>query len=103
MNSNAIDKLSQAYGEIVSLFRHLSRDSIVQPYITKNNFITSNTCPDGNSGYNLCVFDIRHHQNYSSAQPIKVRFDFRPAVPTATNLLGYALLLTNKEISISGD
>ena len=32
----------------------------------------------------LYVFDIRYHQDYSSAQPIKVSFDFRPAVPAAT-------------------
>ena len=47
--------------------------------------------------------DIRHHQDNSSAQPLKVRFDFRPAVPTATNLIGYALLLANKDLSISSD
>ena len=51
----------------------------------------------------IYVFDIHHHQDYSSAQAIKVRFDFRPAVPAATNLIGYALLLTNKLVSVSSD
>ena len=49
------------------------------------------------------VFDIRHHQDYSSAQPIKVKFDFRPAVPAATNLIGYALLSKKKLVSVSSD
>ena len=92
----ATDKNSQALVEIVSCFRHLADDNDLQPYITQKDFITSNNYPDGNPGYNLSVFDIRHHQDYSSAQPIKVRFDVRPAVPAATTLIGYALLLTNK-------
>ena len=99
----AIDKQSQAYGKIVSCFRHLVNDNILQPYITQKDFVTSNNYPDGNPGYNLYVFDIRHHQDSSSAQPIKVGFDFRPAIPAATILFGYALLLTNKKISISSD
>ena len=99
----AIDKFSQVYGEIVSSFRHLATDNILQLYITQKDFITSNNYPDGNPGYNLYVFDIRHHQDYSSAQPSKVTFDFKPAVPVATSLIGYALLLTNKKISISSD
>ena len=65
--------------------------------------MTSNEYVNDIPGYNLYVFDIRHHQDYSSAQPIKVRFDFRPAVPLATNFIGYALLLTIKKISISSD
>ena len=98
-----IDKWSQAYGEIVSCFRHLSKDNKIQPYIAQKDFITSNNYPDGNPGYNLYVFDICHHQDYRSAQPIKVRFEFRPANPVATNLIGYALLLTKNVVSKSSD
>ena len=36
-------------------------------------------------------------------KPIKVRFDFRPAIPAATNLIEYALLITNKFLSLSKD
>ena len=96
----AIDKYSQAYGEIVSCFRHLAKDNILQTYITQKDFVTSDNYPVGNPGYNLYVFDIRHHQDYNSAHSVKVRFDFRPAVPAATSLIGYALLITNKKISI---
>ena len=94
--SYVIDKFSQAYGGIASCFRHLAEDNILQSYITQKDFITSINYQDGNPGYNLYVFDIRHHQDYSSAQPIKVWFDFGPVVPAATTLNGYGLLLTNK-------
>ena len=83
----AIDEYSQAYAETVSCFRHLAKDNIFQLYSTEKVFVTSNNYPDGNPGYNLYVFDIRLHQDYSSAQPIKVRFDFRPAVPAASTLI----------------
>ena len=98
--SSAIDKYSQAYGEVESCFRHLAKDSVLQPYITQKDFATSNKNSDGNPGYSLYVFDIRHHQAYSSAQPIKVRFGFRPPVAAATNLIGYDLLLTNKLVLV---
>ena len=63
----------------------------------------SNNYPEGYPGYNLYVFDIRHHQDYSSGQPFKVRFDFRSAVPAATNLMGHAVLLQHKLVSVSID
>ena len=76
---------------------------MLQSFKTQKDFITSNSYPDGNPGFKLNVFDIRHHQDLSSAQPIKVRFDFRPAVPVATKLFGYALLLTNQLVSVSSE
>ena len=99
----SFDNYSEAYAEIVSCFRHLAKDNFLQPYITQKCFITSIKYPDDNPGYNLYVFDIRHYQDYSSVQPIKVRFDYRPAVPAATNLIGYGLFLTNKLMSVSSD
>ena len=84
-------------------FRHLAKDNFLQPYFSQRVFISSTEYPDGNPGYSFIVFGIRHHPEYSSAQPVKIRFDFRPAVPAATNLKVYALLLTNNKISISGD
>ena len=101
--SYAIDKYSQAYGEIGSCFRHLAKDDILQLYITLKDFKTSNNYPDGNPGYNIYVFYFHHHQDYTSTQPIKVRFDFRSTVPAPTYLIGYALLSTNKKISTSSD
>ena len=92
---------SQAYGETVSCSRDLSE--ILQRYITQKDFVISNICTDGNPGYNLYVFDNRHDHDFSSAQPLKVRFDSRPAVPAATNLNGYAHFLTNKLMSVTSD
>ena len=98
LNCNyAIETYSQAYGEFVPCFRHLTKDNILPPYITQKNIVTSNDYTDDNPGHNLYVFDIRHHQDYSSPQPIKVWFDFRPAVPATTNLVGNALLSTNNK------
>ena len=99
----AIDKYSKAYGEIVSWFRLLANDNILQPYLTQKNFIASTNYLDDNAGFNIYVFDIRHYQDYSSAQPTKVGFDSRPAIPAGNNLIGYALLLTNKLVSLSSD
>ena len=95
--------INNAYGEIVSCFRPSAKDNIVQAYITQEKFLASNIFPDGNSGYKPYVFDVKHHQDYSSFQPIKVRFDFRPAFLTATKLIGYARLLTKKLESVSSD
>ena len=97
---NTYDNFSQAFGEIVSCFRPLSKDNILQPYITQKDFITSKIYPEGNPGYTLYVFHIHYHRDCCSDQPIKVRFGFRPA---ATNLIGHALLLTKKKISIYTD
>ena len=99
----AIDKNSKAYGEVLSWFRHLANDNILQPYLTQKDFIESTNYPDDNAGFNIYVFDIRHHQDFSSAQPTKVGFDSRPAIPAGNNLIGYALLLTNKLVSLSSD
>ena len=102
LNCNyAIYKCSQAFGEMVSCFKHLAVIIISQSYSTQKDFITSNNCPDGYPGYHIYDFDIRHLQAFSSAQAIKVSFDFRPAVPAATSLIRYAFLLKNKLISMS--
>ena len=65
--------------------------------------ITSNKFSEGEPGYNLYIFDLCHHQDYSSAQPIKLIFDIGLAVPAATILFGYALLLTEELVWVSGD
>ena len=97
----ALDKCSQAYGETVTCFRNLAKYNILHSKFTQKDSITSNKYSDGNPGYILYVFDVRHHQIHSSAQPIKVKFDFRPAVPATTDLIGYAHLLSNKLLWVS--
>ena len=52
-------------------------------------------------GYNLYVFHIQYQKNFTTAQPIKVKFTSDGIVPVDIN--GYALLSTNKLIFISSD
>ena len=98
MNYND-DDYSQAYGLIKQAFKHLTRDDILEPYISDNDFRSSN---DGNNiGYNLYVFDITYQRNFESAQPKKVEINFDGVVPAG--IYGFDLVLTNRIRSISSD
>ena len=93
------DDYSQGYGQIEEAFKALTKDNILQPYMSEHDFRSSN---DGNNiGYNIYAFDIRYQKNFESSQPIKVEFKFDGVVPAG--IYGYALVLTNKLISISSD
>ena len=93
------DDYSQGYGQIKEAFKALTKDNILQPYITDHDFRSSN---DGNDiGYNLHAFDIRYQKNFENGQPVKVEFKFSEDI--AAGIYGYALVLTNKLISISSD
>ena len=93
------DNYSQGYGQIKEAFRALTKDDILQPYITEDDFRSSN---EGNNiGYNIYVFDIRYQKNFENAQPVKVEFKFSENIPAG--IYGYALVLTNKLISTSSD
>ena len=93
------DDYSQGYGQIKEAFRALTKDNILQPYISEHDFRSSN---DGNNiGYNIYAFDIRYQKNFESSQPIKVEFKFDGVGPAG--IYGYALVLTNRLISISSD
>ena len=93
------DDYSQGYGLIKQAFKDLTKHDILEPYISDNDFRSSN---DGNNiGFNLYVFNIRYQKNFESVQPINVEFEFDGAVPAG--IYGYALVLTNRIISISSD
>ena len=93
------DDYSQGYGQIKEAFKALTKDNLLQPYISDVDFRSSN---DGdNIGYNIYAFDIRYQKNFESSQPIKVEFKFDGVVPAG--IYGYALVLTNKLISMSSD
>ena len=93
------DDYSQAYGQIKEAFKALTKDNLLQPYISEHDFRSSN---DGNNiGYNIYTFDIRYQKNFESSLPIKVEFKINEVIPAG--IYGYALLLTNKLISISSD
>ena len=73
------DDYSQGYGEIKEAFKALTKDNILQPYISEHDFRSSN---DGNNiGYNIYAFDIRYQKVFKSSQPIKVEFKFDGVVP----------------------
>ena len=93
------DDYSQGYGLIKQAFKALTKDDILQPYISEDDFRSSN---EGNNiGYNIYAFDIRYQKNFENAQPVKVEFKFSENIPAG--IYGYALVLTNKLISISSD
>ena len=93
------DDYSQGYGQIKEAFKALTKDNILQPYISENNFRSSNN--GDNIGYKIYAFDIRYQKIFESSQPIKVEFKFDGVV--LAGIYGYALVLTNKLISISSD
>ena len=93
------DDYSQGYGLIKEAFKALTKDDILQPYISEDDFRSSN---DGNIiGYNKYAFDIRYQKNFENAQPVKVEFKFSENIPAG--IYGYALVLRNELISISSD
>ena len=93
------DDYNQGYRQIKEAFRALTKDDILQPYLSDNDFRSSNN----NNGirYNLYVFDIRYQKNFENSQSIKVEFKFDGVIPAG--IYGYALVLTDKKISISSD
>ena len=93
------DDYSQGYGQTKEALKALTKDDILQPYISEDDFRSSN---EGNNiGYNIYAFDIRYQKNFENAQPVKVEFKFSENFPAG--IYGYALVLTNKLISISSD
>ena len=93
------DDYSQGYGQIKEAFKALTKDNILQPYISEDDFRSDN---NGNSiGYNIHVFDIRYQKNYQSGQSVKIEFKLDKVVPAG--IYAYALVLTNRLVSISSD
>ena len=94
------DDYSQGHHRIKEAFKALTKDDILQSYISEADFRTSNVAAN-DIGYNLYVFDIRYQKNFTKSQPIKVQFKFEGVVPNDIN--GYALVLTNKLVAKSSD
>ena len=92
------DDNSQGYSQNREALRALTTDDILQPYISDDDFRSSNVRAD-DIGYDLYVFDIGYQQNFTASQPIKVEFKFDGVVPNDIN--GYAWVLPNKLVSIS--
>ena len=93
------DDYSQGYAVIKQAFKVLTKDDILQPYISEHDFRSSN---EGNNiGYKIYAFDIRYQKNFENAQPVKVEFKFSENVDAG--IYGYALVLTNRLASITSD
>ena len=93
------DYYSQGYGQIKEAFRALTKDDMLQPYKTEDDFRSSNE--GNNNGYNIYAFDIRYQKNFENSQPVKVEFKFSENIPAG--IYGYALVLTNRLVSITSD
>ena len=97
---NDDDDYSQVYGQIEEAFRAVTKDDILQAYMSNTDVRSSNVRVD-DVGSRLYVFDKRYQQNFTASQPVKVEFQLNGNIPDDTN--GYALLLTNKLFSIVSD
>ena len=93
------DDYSQGFGQIKEAFKSLTKDDILQPYISDHDFRSSNDGKD--IGYIIYAFDIRYQKNFENGQPVKVEFKFSVNVPAG--IYGYALVLTNRLASIRCD
>ena len=93
------DDYSQGYGQIKEAVKALTKDDILKPYITEDDFRSSN---EGKKiCYNIYAFDIRYQKNFENAQPFKVDFKFSEKIPAG--IYRYALVLTNKLSCITSD
>ena len=87
------DDYSQGCSQIKEVFRALTKDDIVQPYISDNDFRSSNE--DDDVGYNLYIFVIRYQKNIEPAQPIKVEIKFSENIPAGI----YVCVNSNEKLS----
>ena len=93
------DDYSQGYGQIKEVFKALTKDDILQPLKSEDDFRSSN---EGNIiGYITYAFDKRDLKNFENAAPVKVEFKFSENIPAG--IFGYALVLTNRLVSITND
>ena len=72
------DKYSKSYGQNKESFKALTKDNILQPYISEDDFRSSND--DNDIAYNIYAFNIRHQKIFESSQPIKVDFKIHGVV-----------------------
>ena len=99
MNYDA-DNYSHGYIRKKEAFRALTKDDILKPFKSFNDFTSSKINID--LGNNVYVSDIRYQKNLEGAQPIKVEIKNSENVPAG--IYGYAPVSTNKWwVSVSSD
>ena len=67
------DDYSQGYGQIKEAFKALTKDDLLQPYISNADFRSSNN--GDNIGYNIYVFDIRYQKNLKVHNQLKLNLN----------------------------
>ena len=87
------DKYDQAYSEIENFYQVESETNLPNPFIDLHKFRRS---------YNFYVFDLSKQKDIIAFQPIRLEFKFIAAFAVA-DYVAYALVLTQKLISISSD
>ena len=93
------DDYSQGYGQTKEAFKAVTKNDILKPYTSEDDFRLSN---EGNNiAYNIYAFDIRYQKNFENLQPVKVEFIFSEDIPAG--IYGYALVLTKRLASITSD
>ena len=80
------DDYSQGFGQIKEVFEALTKNNILQPYITEDDFTSSNY--GENIGYNIHSFDVRYQKKFESGQSVKVELKLDGVVPAG--IYGYA-------------
>ena len=73
------DEYSQGCGHIKEAFKALTKDNVLQPNISEDDFRFSDV--GDNIGYNIHCFDIRYRKNFQSAQAVKVKFKLDGVIP----------------------
>ena len=70
------------------MLKALTKDNVLQPYISEDDFKSSNVGDNGNEiGYNIQAFDIRYQKSIESGQSVKVEFIFSEAVPVGAYMV----------------
>ena len=69
------DDYSKVYAQFKEAFRALTKDNILQPCKSDDDFRSYNA-DVVDLGFSLFVFDIRYQQNFTAFQPIKLEFEF---------------------------
>ena len=96
------DDYSQVYGQIKEVSKVLTKDNILQSYLTEVDFRSPTVGDDGiENGHNIHAFDMRYQKSFQSGKSVKVEFKLDNVVPAG--IYGYALVLTNRLVSISSD
>ena len=73
------DEYSQGYGQIKEAFKAHTKDDILQPYISEDDFRSSNE--GDNIGYNIHCFDVRYQKTTKAVNQLKCKLNLMESFP----------------------